>query len=336
MKDVTFEKKGFTFHFRNPKLDKYNKLVTEYKIDGIKENSKNDGFFLNAEFSESKKAIVFSAPLVINGSEIGGVGLNDELFATYSRFKSELLKEMQDKINKVVDSIIAGETPISFILVRGDFSHYEATLKNLPKEIQSNWYHILDTAVKKYTQGELFFLNGCDFLRKQLNLSPCTAEGMRKEATDFKFAGDEDNYRDFREGVIVEFKMKLSDLISLEFIHKKIEEKRMSEEARKAMDVVVLRKYRQEDDVVAVVSIKDASTKEELEFICKNIFDFGYVINPNYSLTETVSNAALINNQWQTVTEGTGWNTVRDLTSFEKKCIEYLTKYPPISNEIRM
>lgn len=37
------------------------------------------------------------------------------------------------------------------------------------------------------------------------------------------------------------------------------------------------------DDLQALVSITDG--KETLEFVCRNIFDVGFLINPNYKLT---------------------------------------------------
>jgi len=91
-------------------------------------------------------------------------------------------------------------------------------------------------------------------------------------------------------------------------------------------------------DPSALVRLTDPETGESLEFICRNIFDFGYVINPNYSIAPGHDNGGLDGNgKWRDfdVTKG-GWYDVREMTDFEKRCMTYLRELPPVCNKIRM
>jgi len=91
-------------------------------------------------------------------------------------------------------------------------------------------------------------------------------------------------------------------------------------------------------DPSAIVRMTDPETWESLEFICRNIFDFGYVINPNYSIAPGHDNGGLDGNgKWRDfdVAKG-GWYDVREMTDFEKRCLTYLRELPPIDKSIRM
>lgn len=91
-------------------------------------------------------------------------------------------------------------------------------------------------------------------------------------------------------------------------------------------------------DPSALVRLTDPKTGESLKFNCRNIFDFGYVVNPNYPVAEGMEPGGLDSNgYWQNFDANKGgWNNVRELTPFEKRCIEYLHEFPPVYNGIRM
>lgn len=92
-----------------------------------------------------------------------------------------------------------------------------------------------------------------------------------------------------------------------------------------------------DDDPSALVRLTDPDTNESLEFNCRNIFDFGYTVNPNYSILPGMEKGGLDSEgKWQTFESGKGWYDVRDLTDFEKKCMKYLYEFSPISTEMRM
>lgn len=118
-------------------------------------------------------------------------------------------------------------------------------------------------------------------------------------------------------------------------------------------------------DYYADVTISDLQTGESAKFSCRNIFDFGYVINPLYAVAEglepgglatkvklneldaTVAAYATASSEasetkedeiwcWQTFESGKGWYNVRPLTEFEIKAIRYLGRFSPVSTEIRL
>ena len=78
----------------------------------------------------------------------------------------------------------------------------------------------------------------------------------------------------------------------------------------------------------------DNVTGESLEFWCRNIFDFGYVINPNYEVVEGADGALATKDGWEIFEKG--WRAAREMTEFEKKCVKYLSEFPPVSSGIRM
>lgn len=94
----------------------------------------------------------------------------------------------------------------------------------------------------------------------------------------------------------------------------------------------------------AIVMVRDSETGENLEFQCRNIFDFGYVVNPAYPVEPcTTPGGILVRNEageWH-------WDVYflkgnpdrlpgRKATDFEVRAIEHLYAHPPISTEIRM
>lgn len=90
-------------------------------------------------------------------------------------------------------------------------------------------------------------------------------------------------------------------------------------------------------DPYAIVRMTDRKTGEQLEFTCRNIFDVGYVINPNYAVAEGLEPGGLcIEGKWKTFEDEKGWYYVRELTEFEKLCLEYLDTFPPVTDKIRM
>ena len=112
------------------------------------------------------------------------------------------------------------------------------------------------------------------------------------------------------------------------------------------LSMEILKKWSDDDgeggrDYSARVRITNPETKEILEFTCRNIFDFGYVINPNYSVAAGLKRGGLVETGTDGIKrwlhfDGRTLNQIRELTTFEVKCIDYLTKHPPISTEINM
>lgn len=81
---------------------------------------------------------------------------------------------------------------------------------------------------------------------------------------------------------------------------------------------------------------------EPLCFQCRNIFDVGYVVNPEYEIapgvtgglaTRSAPDAPLI---WQHFVRPATWSDVRLVTPEEERALVYLGWWPPIETKIRM
>lgn len=126
-------------------------------------------------------------------------------------------------------------------------------------------------------------------------------------------------------------------------------ERREAEERARYADLVCTVVQRgvsrgEEDDPFALVEVRPKAGGEALRFTCRNIFDFGYTVNPAYPIEPGRKPGGLAN-----VEEGTGrrfwqdyrpdeggWVEVRTLTDFEAHALDYLHAYPPIEDRIRM
>jgi len=123
------------------------------------------------------------------------------------------------------------------------------------------------------------------------------------------------------------------------------EEERARYEAEKAaMNVKVVERgtaYSEAPDPYAVVEVTDPQTNESARFVCRNIFDCGYVINPDYAVADGLEPGGLPVKtkgvwHWQSYKHREGWHNVRPMTEFEVKAVEYLHRFPPVSKEVRM
>ena len=117
----------------------------------------------------------------------------------------------------------------------------------------------------------------------------------------------------------------------------KNEERAEVEAAREKEKAAMIVKILKQGKTKAEVEITDQATGESAQFVCRNIFDFGYVVNPNYAVVEGLKPGGIANGgQWQTFDAERGWYDVRPLTGFEARAITYLRKFPPIYGGIRM
>lgn len=74
-------------------------------------------------------------------------------------------------------------------------------------------------------------------------------------------------------------------------------------------------------DLYANVEILDKKTGEKKQFSCRNLFDFGYVVNPLYSIDEGLEPGGMAEKDyWQIYEKGQGWVNIRKITEIEKKC----------------
>mgnify|MGYP001605283528 CR=1 FL=1 len=85
------------------------------------------------------------------------------------------------------------------------------------------------------------------------------------------------------------------------------------------MKIEVLKKYEKGWDLFSTVRVTDVKTLDSKEFNCRNIHDFGYVVNPNYEIEKGIKGGVRKGDYWQSFEPKKGWYNVRKLTDFEKK-----------------
>lgn len=211
MKTFEFEKQGIKFYFRNPKLDKYGKLVMEYKIPGIKENKDNDGYFYNSEFLPDKNAMTFYN-VKIKGKTFGGVGLPEEILKEVKSLLKQFEIERESNINQVVNELVEGKRNIHFSIVGCDFPHYQAWIRNLPEDLQGLEQDIMTKAIKVIMGKDEFVLNSCDYLQKAANKNIGFVEELGNILNP-EFNAETQKYYGYKNTVVTGFEMKLFDIL---------------------------------------------------------------------------------------------------------------------------
>lgn len=211
MKTFEFEKQGIKFYFRNPKLDKYGKLVMEYKIPGIKENKDNDGYFYNSEFLPNKNAMTFYN-VKIKGKTFGGVGLPEEILKEVKSLLKQFEIERESNINQVVNELVEGKRNIHFSIVGCDFPHYQAWIRNLPEDLQGLEQDIMTKAIKVIMGKDEFVLNSCDYLQKAVNKNIGFVEELGNILNP-EFNAETQKYYGYKNTVVTGFEMKLFDIL---------------------------------------------------------------------------------------------------------------------------
>jgi hypothetical protein len=111
MQTFNFEKQGIEFFFRNPQWsNNYNNLVMEYKVIGIKENKKNDGYYYNSRFYPNKNAMELN-DVKINGQEVNGVCLPEDILKEIAILYQQLKEEdYQRKLNNDIKYTMNDDT----------------------------------------------------------------------------------------------------------------------------------------------------------------------------------------------------------------------------------
>lgn len=327
--EFKFEKKGFTFYFRNPRWESFDKVLKmEYKIIGIKENKDHDGYYYNSTYLPERKAMTFYG-VKIDGQEISGVELPEDIATQVEA----LYNEMEDR---------EYNADLKFQLYNCDYGFYTSNISYIIDRLKyrSVIYDATEIALNALNKDEeikAIALSTYQAYPENPNWTNEYLESHRKAVANNTASG----YGIIPNAIV---KQKIIDLIGPMFEEKKRadeEKKRIYEEKKASMVVNIIKKgsHKGDDgtDYYALIKITDPKTGESLEFNCRNIFDFGYVVNPNYSIVEGKEKGGIVNNwMWQDFESGKGWFDVRPVTEFEKKCLQYLSDFPPVYDEIRL
>ncbi len=178
---------------------------------------------------------------------------------------------------------------------------------------------------------------------KAINESNKATSRLKEKLKDYAYSFDYGDYSSWTnyEISIGEFEGFIKEIMKQVLIEKEQAEieyaldKMEVDKRRSKMDVQIIDKGKEHSGdgptYYTHVEITDKETGEKLKFACRNIFDFGYVINPLYPIIEGISGGIEIDGYWD-VADGAG----RELTDVEKRMLKYLHEFPPISTEIRM
>lgn len=303
-KTITFTKKGIEVTLSDPKMDIYRIEFRNYSIkvgEGV-----FAGHFANYYRGKRLEKYISGLNFVYNGKHYTYIVLDDK--RPFEELEEALQKERDVIFDKAVDDILKGELKVKYKLGgRYDVRYYASV--ELPPLIKDLEGKAVEKAVRILTDNTAFITS--DYLENRLS----------RDIVD-------------RFGKADSFEIPLSDLIDMEEVNKKVRERDARKALEQSLELKVLRKYRNEDDFGVAVSI--GRDGRYLEFSCENIFDFGYVAKPLYSVAKGIEGGLYSKGYWETFDSDKGWYVVRELDEFEKECIAYLYEFPPISRDIRL
>lgn len=320
---------GTTFIFQNPNFgrDRYDEDIHwDWKALGIDENKQDkDGYnhaakFVHVREKNIKGFQIYSTKITqkMFNSNKGTVVISvDAQTALIAEEMEKELRNQQKIVNQQWEDSIQDDTMITIT------------------EIYYNGHHI-------YAGGDYFESKKVKAITEKLN-----DLGVRKTTALLQpYLSDsvEGEYGSIDTWTLTFAQLK-GILDTLE------QEKKQKEETAKQIEQEKMSKYstisckkiketKQNGDTASLVEITDGH--ETLQFMCRNIFDFGYVINPNYKLLPALEKGGMPKTKedgtmsWQDFTGDKGWYEVRDMTDLEQLAIQYLYDFPPIGTSIRM
>lgn len=274
MKTFEFEKQGIKFSFRNPGLDQYGTLVMEWKIEGIKENKDNDGYYYNSEFLSDKNAMSL-VDVKINGKKIAGVVLPKDVLTEIKAIYEQLKAERENNINQVVNELVEGKRNIYFHIVGCDFPYYQAWVRNLPKDLQGLEQDIMTRAIKAIMGKNEYVSNPCDYLQKAANKNIGSIEELGGNILNPEFNAEIQKYYGYKNTVVTGFEMKLVDILQPVLEKREAYKKKLDaifEKAKKTGEAQVIREWVDECnekdldcslDIIRVYAMPNGTTKEE-------------------------------------------------------------------------
>lgn len=348
-KEYVVEKKevGLIFTFTEPRLsgDRYRLTIIDYKISGVNANSvegiEPNKQYYNAYFNTKEKYVEIRN-CKFKGKENIGIMLPDEMAQELNEIYTKLIEKRKTLVEETIINIIEGIIPIHFRFSSDMHVRYSSSV-NIDKSLSNYKWDILVKAIKQLTKGDYV---------GDINVGEDPYRYLDNKIGYGVYSKEENNINPKAQNIIMndeevvaEFDMPLKNVIhDLDKLLKEAEEREKESAERKifkeSMILKILKKGTDNDgdgtDFYVNVSLEDAATHEKLKFVCRNIFDFGYVVNPDYEIVKGKKGGIENDGMWQTFEEKGGWKDIRPLTDFEKKCLNYLYKFSPIGTSIRL
>jgi hypothetical protein len=317
-KQFVIERNGHRFEFTVfEEVDRYGNLCIQYALPGY-----NKPHYAK----DYKDGIIYFWSLELDGKKVRGIRIDDE----------SLKKELDEIKTRAVAS-------------RKEKEQYVKAY--VPKKVRfavgGDTFHVYVTTDEVNLPGvEPDVIKELEEIMNSLDISE-----IRNICRTAKSMGD------FRTCLYAPdgwYEIEYDRLITHPAVAKYVEERRRTQqeaerkraEREKEKASMIVRVIKQgttmgeEPDPYVLVEITDPQTGESARYNCRNIFDFGYVVNPAYSVAEGLEPGGLAvkqNDKWYWQYFGSsGWRNVRQMTDFEVKAVQYLWKFPPLPTDIRM
>lgn len=230
VREFNFERNGLEFKFKNPRLNKYNKLVLDWKVIGSDDSENNthsaDGYFKNAELDTEVKAIRCNFKL--NKKKMAGAKPQEDIFNELYSIFEDLKEKRAELFEKTVVEVAEGKRNINFSIVGCDYPYYQPYLHDCDEDLKGQEQSIVSEAIKRLT-GEKFVSNSCEYIERKLKQAIRPKEDINPKAFNLRFDKEVQEYHNFKETIVTGFEMKLTDAIKLD----ELLERKANEEARR-------------------------------------------------------------------------------------------------------
>ena len=135
---LSFTKQELNFSFRNPVWDTYdNRLRMEFKIEGIRENAENEGFFYNAEYSPQDETMRMNYQ--VGEQRCKGVKPSEEILSQIKAIYEELKeKDLHQKLYGAIRFNVNDTTDYGIHNGISPFSVKEI-IKDICKKYEGDW-----------------------------------------------------------------------------------------------------------------------------------------------------------------------------------------------------
>ena len=233
-KNLIFTKNNIEYSFRNPEITRYGELEMEYKILGIKENDMNDGYFCCSKFLVDKGAMTFY-DVKVDGKKVSGVLLPADILEEVKSLYIQLKTERQENIQKIINEIVAGKRNISFSIVGCDFPHYQAWLKNLPKDLEGQEQELMEKAIKTIMGDDESVFNSCDYIKNRVKKSIGTLETLG-EVINPRFDLKTQEYHGYSADIVTHFELSLPSILKSKIEKRAKDQSRIIELFNKAKE----------------------------------------------------------------------------------------------------
>lgn len=292
----TLNKKGIKFEIEmENKVDQYGQLGFKFKTNG-KEWKRGKDY-------KDGKLCFYGNVEIVKGLKVAGVMLEDKnLVEQLNAYKTEAIQA-----RKAEEERIKNLRPEKVRFAIGGDSHKVYVVADIETEYQD-----------MYTQPAII-----ERLEKEMN------KDWNKVWDAMKVA----RRLDLHTGLYTEtgwYEIELEKLVEMFIEEEKKKEKKQVSKEQFTMEMEIIKQGYipgSEDEYYALVKVIDTATGESVKLYCRNIFDFGFVINP----ADKAGLAIKKDGRWV-------WDDgkIKEMTELAARAVEWVHKHPPISKAIRM